>query len=178
MKETTINIRNKWYELQEEESKLRCENANKIFGNVHHSILMEGNMMLEAERQEANFIKKLRLDEYQELLNPEGQDRMITLEDFCNNNSTIMKDMIYLKLRDLKYAYKYHFTLNGENVYWFAQKKPYTYLSIIPIYCPDTNSIILEHNLVLSDEAAVKLKSKCEIYEGTRIEGTVIFKFD
>ena len=129
---------------------------------------MSANKLSEAEREKPSFIGKLRLDEYQKLLNPEGQDELMTLEDFCNNNPDIPNDFIFRKLVSLKYMHKYNFTLNEERVYWFAQQKPYTYLAIIPVYYSDTNSITLHLNKALSDETVKILQAECNKYKENR----------
>ena len=160
-----IEIKNKWYKLQNKEVHLICDNADKILGNELNSILISANKLSEAEREKASFIEKLKLNEYQKLLNPEGQDKMMTLEEFCDNNPNISNDFIFNKLVSLKYVHKYYFTFNAERVHWFAQQKPYTYLSILPKYYADTNDIILHRNIVLSNETVKMLQVECDKYK-------------
>ena len=162
LEDYTIDIKNKWYDLQDKELQIRVENADKILGNDIHSKIMLANKISQGEREKSSFIAGLRLGEYQRLLNPEGQDKMMTLKEFCNNNSNIPRKIIFKKLVGLKYAHKYNINLHGERGYWFAQQKPYTYLSIIPIYYPDRNSILFNQDLVICDKTVKILQEECE----------------
>ena len=160
--DSIINIKNKWYKLEEQEGELRIANADKILGNHIDSKIISANKLSEEERESSSFITGLKLDEYKKLLNLEGQDKMMSIIDFCNSNPEIPNSVIFKILEKLKYVHTGSFNHNGEKLHWIAQQKPFTYFSIIPIYDSHSNNIVLKKDLMLSDEAIKTLKKECE----------------
>ncbi len=156
----TINIKSKWYDLEREEKEDRISYAKELLGKDITAKLVSSNKMSDEEREKV--IAELRLDEYQRLLNQEGQDKLMTLEEFCDNTPDIPNKVIFRKIASLKFAHKYNFVLDEERVFWFAHQKPYTYLSIIPVYNPHSNSILLGSHIAISDEAVKVLQKECE----------------
>ena len=159
IEDVSIKIENKWYKLKESEKNPEVEKVKKILGTDMDSKIMTAINLTEEEIP--NFMQELRLEEYQKLLNPKGQDKMMSLSEFCIANADIPIQIILDTLIKLKYVYKYYIKENGEKVCCLEVQKPFTYLSIIPVYIFKIYNVCLKKEIVIADEVITTLKKEC-----------------
>lgn len=107
-----------------------------------------------------DIISEAQLKEYENVLNLNGQNQMVTLQDFYDRNSDVPGKVIKDKMKELKCMHFYPFIANdGKKYIAGLPNPPYIDFSLIPFV--DDNKIMLDENIVISKETERILQDCC-----------------
>ncbi len=145
----------------DEEVQDRCKYALSIMDNELHNKLEQANKLSSIERGKLSFIDTLNLKKLSELVNPQQQQKMMSLDELWEYNSDISNGLIMDELVSKKYLCKIDFESNGRYYSEMITIRPFSDVMIIPVYDNMENRIIFEQQIVISDEVVKEINKYC-----------------
>lgn len=139
----------------------RCKYALSIMDNELHNKLEQANKLSSIERGKLSFIDTLNLKKLSELVNPQQQQKMMSLDELWEYNSDISNGLIMDELVSKKYLCKIDFESNGRYYSEMITIRPFSDVMIIPVYDNMENRIIFEQQIVISDEVVKEINKYC-----------------
>lgn len=139
----------------------RCNYALEIMDSELSNKFKQVENKSPKERGKSSFIKTLNLEKLTELVNPQQQQKMMSLNELWEQNSDVSNGLIMDELVSKKYLCKIDFERNGEYYSEMIAIRPFSDVMIIPAYDNMENRIIFEQQIVVSDEVVQEINKYC-----------------